>query len=595
MAIDNPNAVYDGFSNLAGGADAGRRANLIDPTQFVEGENLIVRGGSVMTRPPIVDVALTFDNPDLTYKPDGTLAVLLIDIVPDDSPTHFAQGLFQNASYYAPSFGHEYLMVSIAGRLYRITPSDIQTAHVREVPLSPGRNQSDLPIGYHLQSDVYHITQDGSGSPIIYDGSTARRAIVNEIPTGLMMGYGQGRIVQVLNNGDIEFGDIFDGKGNAGADVLGFTETQFLNEGFPSRLPPSMGMPTAVQFVPQQDSSTGVGECLVTGQRGIESFFLSLPRDQWKDSQFQRTALLQVGNCSHRSIAVANQDIWFRNAADGWRSYRQARAEINQWAQLPMSTNIRQWTDSDTPSLLNYCSCIWFNDRLIATSNPVPNQGRLYHNGLVSLDFDVLATFGQSSNPGWDGHWGLYNLDALTGLKVLQLVEGTFAGRHRAFAFALNADGENIVQELMPVPLGEDSAGPVTARLVSRSLDFKSEMNEKNLFGGDIWIDQIKQDTDFSFRYKPDQVPQWSDWDSFTVAPITGAFEGGAPIQRDGYDPRHSISKPDESTDDLGTGRSNRRGYEFQAEITWSGRATVRKFRAAAETEIERSGPNSTT
>lgn len=588
--INDKNRVWDGFSELVAGVDDGRKPNLIDKNQCASADNCVFRGGETTTRPPFTTQSMTFENPNLTYDASGVFSA---DPGPTAQGSHsFYFDTFQEASYYAPAKGKECIMVSTGGRLYQVTPKPNNIMHVYEIALDK-RNRNTLPISYHVQAGVYHITQDGESRPIITSGTGARRANVDEIFTGRMMAYGQGRIVLVGNDDLIYFGDIRDGKGNGDADLLGFTETQFLNEGFPSALPSGMGKPTAVFFIPQQDSATGVGECLVAGETGIESFFVSLPRDTWKDSAFQHTALLGIGATGHRAVCVVNEDVWFRSN-DGFRSYRQARAVVNQWSQIPMSTNVSTWIDADTPNLLSYTSAVNFNNRLIATCTPVPNNGRLYHNGLVSLDFDILSTFGKVVAPAWDGHWSYNTRDPLRGLKVTQIVEGTFDGEHRCFAFFIDAFtsgtgtfGANAIIEISKDLIGHDTTGLITSNIKSRSMDFEQEFNEKNLYGGDFWIDDVQEETDVTIRYRPDQYPTFTDWYSFQVEPFGEVVEGDALVEKDGFSPRRSLPKPADLTDPTMTKRSLRRGYEIQTEIEWTGRATIKKFRAHAMTELE--------
>src|SRR5207244_3037258 len=105
-----------------------------------------------------------------------------------------------------------------------------------------------------------------------------------------------------------------------------------------------------------------------------------------------------------------------------------------------LSTEVGNYVDVETPSLLDLASSIHFQNRLITTTTPIWNNGRPYHNGLLSLDFDVLSSFGQTQKPSWDGHW--------SGIKIVQLVEGIFEGKHRAFAFGFDDDGFNALYEI---------------------------------------------------------------------------------------------------------------------------------------------------
>src|SRR5207237_361954 len=171
--------------------------------------------------------------------------------------------------------------------------------------------------------------------------------------------------------------------------------------GFDATIPFALGKATAATFFPQLDTSTGNGQLMIFAERGAASFFLSLPRDQWKTASFQQLALLTTGLRGWRSISAVNEDLWFRSD-DGWRSFRQARSEPVGWSHIPLSTNVHQYLDNDTPELLYLANSIYFDNRIIATCNPYWNNGRPYHNGLVVVDFDILSSFGTKFRPAWN-------------------------------------------------------------------------------------------------------------------------------------------------------------------------------------------------
>src|SRR5262249_51100922 len=153
-------------------------------------------------------------------------------------------------------------------------------------------------------------------------------------------------------------------------------------------IPSQNGPVTGMSFFPQLDTSTGNGQLLVFSRRAASSFFLSLPREQWKTSLFQIFALLSTGCAGNRSISIVNEDLWMRSD-DGVRTFRQARSEQSGWAHIPLSTNVRQFTENDTSSVLKYGSSMVFDNRLIMTCSPMWNQGRPTHAGLLVVDFDV--------------------------------------------------------------------------------------------------------------------------------------------------------------------------------------------------------------
>lgn len=518
----------------------------------------------------------------MTYLANGQFDVVDgVGAVPDESVRNFTTGKFQDASYFVPHGTPACLMVSVGGRLYQMRPKGVRGFKIAEVQM-PYRNRSNIPRAYMEQADKFHITQDGESKPIIFDGALARRAKDNEVPVGKQMAYGMGRLVVAVRNRELTFGDLYgsnDGTDPGDAVVI-FSEATYLNEGFNASIAFTLGEITGLHFAPQQDSAVGDGELLAFSESGVSSFFLSQPREQWKDSAFQRVTLLNIGGRGHDMVVSFNGDLWFRSD-DGWRSYRQARAEIQGWAHLPMSTEVRSYMDSDTARLLQYGSAINFGSRLISTCTPRTNQNKLYHNGLIALDFDVLSTFGQATRPAWDGHWSK--------LKFLKLVTGKFDGVNRAFAFALDTDGKNAIYELTEND-ADDFDGPVSWELEMRSMNFDSPFNEKKILGGDIWVDDVTATTTITASFKCDQEPSWQPWQELSAINASGTCQeitcGGVPTVKKGYFPRKTLIEPTDTPNGQ-TGRNARRCFEFQSKLTGVGRCKIKRFRVSAHQIVE--------
>ena len=400
-----------------------------------------------------------------------------------------------------------------------------QTKHV------PYRNNRYRPIAYMVQADKYMVAQDGYNKAIIYDGKTARRSYLEgepntlEVPTGTMMAYGMGRLCVIVNDRDVAFGDLYgshlDKQTDPSDSIILFTERTFLAGGFDAAIPFNQGVATGIQFFPQLDTSTGNGQLLVFAERGAASFNLAIDRVLWQTSQFQIIALLTTGMRGHRSIVGANEDLWFRGD-DGYRSFRQARSDSWGWAHIPLSTNVGQFVDADDKELLQFASSIYFDNRIIGTCSPVwnthrltPNPdpqpaiyGKIYHNGLVVVDFDILSSFGTKYKPTWEGHWTIGNQFRynLPNIKIAQLLTGTFNGVTRAFAFGLvesiDLNGMTTHEnQLYEVSLDdrEDFDGDINWEMVMRAFDFRggqqqtTQFTENELYDGDVWISEIAQ------------------------------------------------------------------------------------------------------
>lgn len=534
-------------------------------TSVIDSQNITVSGGFGIVIGPTPNVQLTF--PDRAGHPTGFTTI-----------DAFRSGAFQCASYYAPPGIKECIMTTIGGRLFQITPDEV-TATVREIPLGT-RNRNSITENWMVQADKYHITQDGEAKPIIFDGVNARRAAADEVVVGTIMAYGIGRLV-VVRGRDIFFGDLFGSHTGAPSDsILKFTETSFLNEGFPASIPYTLGDITGASFFPSQDTATGQGELVIFSDGGAVTFDLHLPRDQWKSTTFQQISLINSTARGSRAIVMVNQDLWIRSD-EGWRAYRQARSQSIGWTQIPQSTEVSKWLNADTPNLLRYGSAINFDNRLLSTCNPVPNQGRLYHDGILALDFDVLSAFGQASRPAWDGHWGK--------LKTFQLVSGTFQSKHRAFALALDENDQTALYEITKDGT-KDFNGPITSEIEFRSHNFSSPFNEKNLYGADIWVDEITEPVTMDLTFRPDSSEDYLPWKTFN--PINPVGECGAiscgmcPTIEKGFGPRRRAGKPGDECDEQ-TGRGIRRGFEFQPKLKWTGHAAIRRMRLQAMQEEE--------
>lgn len=520
--IEDKNRLFDGWLTLEGGVDAGRLPDTIEVNQCQSAINMTFRGGSITTRPgfrkldevfvPHATQMFCYSNTHFDhnrwkiqgeYQEPGTT-------MPSPEPAWFTNqgseyvykhGILQSAVCFSPHNGEDCIMALIGGRLFKIIPRT-DTCIVNELRIEGGgerdlRNQNNRSIAYMIQADKFMIAQDGSSLPIIYDGTKARRSMTTgtvdetEIPVGTLLAYGMGRIVTVVNKRDVAFGDLYGSHDGDPADSLVlFTERNFLAEGFDAAIPFQQGVATGMIFFPQLDTSTGNGQLMVFAERGAASFFVSIPREQWKTSAFQILALMTTGLRGHRSIAVVNEDLWFRSD-DGVRSYRQARSEQTGWAHLPLSTAVRQYLSNDSDWLLPYSSAIYFDNRIIMTTSPAWSNGRPWHFGMVVVDFDILSSFGQKYNPAWEGKW------SATRFVPTLLLTGTFNGTTRAFAFGTDPGFQNCLYEISKDDKDDWDGEHIPWEFTTRSMDFSklskesTPFTENELYDGDLWLREI--------------------------------------------------------------------------------------------------------
>lgn len=460
--------------------------------------------------------SMSLRNPDPPFQPVAPW------FASENSESIYRHGIFQCAHAYSPHNGDDCIMALIGGRLFKIVPG-VNTAKATEILVEDDprnlRNMENRSIAYMAQADKFLIAQDGTGGAILYDSNKARRAHTTgtaeqtEVPVGTIMAYGMGRVVVCVNERDIAFGDLYGSHvlPDPADSLIFFTERNFLAEGFDAAIPFSQGKVTGMCFFAQLDTSTGNGQLMAFAERGSASFFMSIPRDQWKTSAFQVLSLLTTGLRGHRTVSVVNEDLWFRSD-DGVRSYRQARSEPSGWAHVPLSTNVRQFLENDSDFLLKYASTIYFDNRILCTTSPLWNNGRPYHAGLVVVDFDVISSFAgsaqapQTSKPAWEGQWKCDRF------RPVQLLTGNFDGKTRAFCFGLTDqldDDGNPVLDFQGNPFQvnqlyeiskDDKDDFVNERipweLVSKTLDFQASQEstpftENEVYDGDMWLREI--------------------------------------------------------------------------------------------------------
>jgi len=328
-------------------------------------------------------------------------------------------------------------------------------------------------------------------------------------------------------------------RANAGSesDLLRFTETTYLSEGGTLQVPSLMGKINGLVFMPVQDTGTGQGDLLVFCERGTASFAVSVPRVSWVSTPgFQRIAFPNTGGTGYKAITTNNGDVFFRSF-DGLRTYRNARAELNGYGQVPMSAEMNSVLQYDSPNLLNQVSAIIFDNRLLFTASPTVNYAGVSNTSavkkpvtfskIVVLDFTTLSTAGAKRLASYDGMWG--------GFDFLQLISGIVGNQPKAYAFAYdNANGGiNTLWQLTTNDIYDYPAGVSPQRINSiletRAFSFGTPLEQKRMIRADFWLSDLRGTLDANVYWRPDQYPCWREWHSFTrCATIDNCIVTGA-------------------------------------------------------------------
>jgi|SRR5215475_1906347 len=584
MAEVTQGELQDQIVSFQGGVDTGHQPRLLQPDRSSKSINCAYRGGFLTNRPGFKKWVLRYTNPA-----DQNI---------------LEPGNFQGAIYYPDLlyFKPSIIVVS-SGNLYQL---QLESGYANVTALSYGYLNPYVQRCYLCIADKYLVAQDGINSPLSWDGSTL--AVSATVPVGTLMAYGQGRLFVKVGTRSIRAGDLL---GSIATAPLSFTETNYLDEGGDFGPPSFIGDITAMLFMPVQDTATGQGSLVIFGSDGAITAKVEYPRETtyaangqvitvgWKDlagqtGGFITVTLVNNGSLGDLSPTVVNGDIWFR-AYDGWRSYRNARAQMQQglWSQTTFSAEVMHRLNDESQPLLNYGSSINFDNRLITTCIPIKGAHGIYHQGLLVIDFQPVSSVAITPTgmsiymmpyPVWNDLW--------TGLLTYQLLTGSINGENKAFALV----NENSRIQLYEITKNDpfDNFGtadqPIQSSVESRAFIFQNDREEKRLYGGDVWFNGLKGDVHVKAYYRPDEYPNWYDWHSGIIRTQykPGSGDQVFPLQsyQPSFEPRFKFPTPPVN-DDTNTRRKSNLGYSFQCRLDLTGCWSISRLRLHCQRLIE--------
>lgn len=585
--------VTDGQISWAGGinSDVVRTKKLegmdgVNPNQLAWGSNLTVRGGGIGVR--------------------NTLHPLI-----QNGPW---SGQFQGGYVYQPDFGDPIHIVVIGGRVYRIR-TDTDNSVTDLSAKFPGMTMpANIETLYFAQAECFLVIGAGDGvtKPLFYDfgvqgpggrleslrrsnGFISPGNPANEIPAAGPMDYYQQRLWYAFGRnyaaGDIVL-NLTSGTAAFGFrdSVLKVTENAVASGGDAFIVPTQAGNIRALAHASNLDSPLGETNLFIFTLRAVYACSAPITRDDWTAATLalmplQKVALNKGGTYSQRSVVAVNGDLFFVGPPNGdIRSIQTAVRNFGQWGYVPLSTNENRVLVSNDRSLLHASTGIQFDNRLLEGSMPVQTPVGVGFKTIIPLDFDVISTFEERKPPAWEGIW-----DISGGPYVLQLLEGTFGGRERGFAFVWSVLHSQI--ELWEIR--EDLRFDGNGNRVVRNIEFpayphKNPFALKELETGEMWIDKLLGTVDFELYYRPDSYACWIPWWTFQLCAAKDCTEDvDNPCPDNGY-PKElkceqdaipiAFPKPPFPPCVKQNQRPANLGYQFQARLVIRGWCRVRGF-----------------
>lgn len=565
--------VPDQMVSFQGGVDSGHQPRLLNPDRVVRSVNCSYRGGFLSSRPGFKKWVFRYGDSSIQNA--------------------FEQGVFQGAGFYPDLiYFKPSIMCASGGNVYQLQLAS-GYANVQKMSYTGASLNPYAPRVYFCAADKYMVAQDGITAPVIYDGATFYTSTT--VPVGTIMAYGNGRLFVKVNTRIVRAGDLINSTPTA---PLSFTETNYLAEGGDFGPPSFVGDITAMVFIPTQDTATGQGPLYMLGPGGAVSVRVDLDRTTWQTTAgFSVVALVNNGALGDMSSVIMNGDLWYR-AYDGWRSYRSARAQTGIWAQTSLSNEMVHRISDESQPLLSYGSCIITDNKLIGTLMPQQGKNGIYHLGMLVLDFFPISSIAITPNsylniymqayPAWNDMW--------TGILPYQLLQGTLNGEDKSFALV----NENNRIQLYEITKNDpfDNFGsydqPIQATVESRAFTFQNDREEKRLYGGDLWFNNLKGDVQINAFYRPDEYPNWYPWHSGVIRSKyraeTGDSIGSFPLNyyQSNFEPRFQLPTP-QPYDDETTSRKTYRGYSFQTRLDIIGAWSLSRIRLSAQRLIEKS------
>ena len=158
MGKPNENGLFmDSIASFESGMNSDVPPIALQKNQLSFATNATLRGNYFTPRSSYQDVSLSFTTSTVQ--------------------TNFESSLWQGVTYYKPDSGSECLIVSVGGRIFRVTPSESgYTATVEDITPSAGAASSSAPIAWLWQSEKWVIRNDGQSSPMLFDGNSSRYA-----------------------------------------------------------------------------------------------------------------------------------------------------------------------------------------------------------------------------------------------------------------------------------------------------------------------------------------------------------------------------------------------------------------------------------
>lgn len=406
-----------------------------------------------------------------------------------------------------------------------------------------------------------------------------------EIPAAGPMVYYQDRL-WYANGRTYTAGDIVGGPSGTLAydftdSVLKVTENPLAIGGDGFKVPIQAGNITAMAYTVNLNTALGEGPLYVFTRKRIYKLDVPITRSDWiaasgSNLPLQTLAQIKYGTPGDRGVPHVNGDLFYPTVEPAIRSLFVSQRYFSQWSNVPISNNENRVLGFSDRALLATTPGIEFSNRLLMGVLPRQTSRGVAFDGLVPLDFDLISTLQEKRPPAWEG--------MLEGMATLQLTEGDFGGRQRAFATVVTDEGGLEVWEITDFSKTDNVDSRVQWQFETPAWTFEKEFEQKQLDGMELWVDRISGTVKMQFEYRPDADACWHPWSNTEFCAANNSCEDVDnpicyPIQPYCEGNKFPITLPTPPVQQGCQQLSRRpinRGYQFQVRVTIKGFCRVR-------------------
>ena len=507
------NQLADGSTNFLGGQDASNAPSEIPPNTYAAGINVSVQQGKprprwgMQTRDLLTPIEGGIKTPTLTTTPFEDILF---------------SGKFQGAIPY--SIGQEFFQVVIVSgcifmvnqTTFKVTPIEIKKG---------GRLDPTATRVYWSPAGRFLVIFDFPARPVIVEGMTARRADPekNEVPVSVLGAYNQNRLFIANAGNEFTAGDPAGSLAAPDAPIT-FNEVIEANTGFTDQIFQlstnyNNDPITAMAFLQQADTGTGIGTFLVATRRAVYAYLTQQPRTEWKPGQFGSNFIYNTGIAGQQAFTNVMSDLYFISPDGQLRTASMSREEQGRWSKIPISREVQNWLIYRDRNLTQYVNLVYFKNKILVTANPYRTGARdtqmnpvtdLAFGGMVVLELDNISKLGQTGQPAWAGLW--------TGARPMQLLEND----DRLFMWAKEGE-RNQLYEVRPdltLDLIHGRERYIRSRIYTRQYVFENPFQNKEIHSMDVNINELEGDLKLDVKYRNSETPEFQDWRTFEhVAP----------------------------------------------------------------------------